>query len=29
VGCVRRALAGLRFPTFNGTITQGSYHLSM
>lgn len=29
VGCVRRALAGLRFPTFNGTITTGSYHLSM
>lgn len=27
--CVRRALAGLRFPKFNGTVTQGSYHLSM
>ncbi|MFH2010591.1 MAG: serine/threonine-protein kinase [bacterium] len=28
-GCVRRALRGLRFPSFNGKLTQGSYYLSM
>jgi len=27
--CVRRALAGLRFPKFNGKLTQGNYSLSM
>jgi len=28
-GCVRRALRGLRFPKFNGKVTQGNYYLSM
>ncbi len=28
-GCVRRALSGLRFPKFNGSVTKGSYYLSM
>ncbi len=28
-GCVRRALRGLRFPKFDGKLTQGSYFLSM
>jgi len=27
--CVRRALSGLRFPKFNGSVTKGSYYLSM
>ncbi len=27
--CVRRALRGLKFPTFNGRLTQGHYYLSM
>lgn len=28
-GCVRRALSGLRFPKFKGSVTKGSYYLSM
>jgi hypothetical protein len=27
--CVRRALSGLRFPKFKGSVTKGSYYLSM
>jgi hypothetical protein len=27
--CVRRAMAGLRFPTFKGRVTKATYQLSM